>query len=678
MGTWLFTDPETQEKYRVEGDTFEGAQSAFEQSLSTQEPNVEEPFVPQFLGDVPPSMSPPMEGPPLTYGQTTGDATLGNAATILGVGGSFLGSPMVGGAIGSAIGGAIEEAYKGTDDEFERATTEGLMSLGMDAAMKLLPAPVRLALIAAKKALGMNPIEAAEDIAKSLAGKAGAFGSDRAKLQAQAMANEAGTSLPPFNLSKKLVDSGHIGEKIGRMGAFSAGLYERNAQKIVEYTTDHLNKIFKNKGLDPSQIGTATNEVMKQARDVGNTRYGEQLSELGSKLKVGMISSDPLLKGLENFKKFGNKSKNPKNKERSFILESGYTSLDGTTQSILKELEKVAGESGTKMTGSFLLKFDAEVNELISKARHDSVTGLNSSANRELSLLSDYIKRVISSQVKKIDPSVAKDYKKLRKSHAKFMGNVFPDINADMVRAGNKGKYQQIGAMFHKTDANKIAATLKSLKESYAVIPKDQLKNLSIPSEKEALAAIRESYINTTLKTYQGVDGGIYKTVAEEMNNVNQRNRIKSIMGENFETYRKAVNTVAEATQDPVSGISLVMRGEEMGKVKATVGNLAQGGSGLFLGGGIAALGGGISAASGAAFGAGVVFGVPWLLAKASLSPKRVNRLIQLKNTDFSKMYPEKKIERVLQILNGFVDTEEEQDMLMEWANDALGMGADD
>ena len=41
-------------------------------------------------------------------------------------------------------------------------------------------------------------------------------------------------------------------------------------------------------------------------------------------------------------------------------------------------------------------------------------------------------------------------------------------------------------------------------------------------------------------------------------------------------------------------------------------------------------------------------------------------------------MYPEKKIERVLQILNGFVDTEEEQDMLMEWANDALGMGADD
>jgi hypothetical protein len=636
-------------------------------------------FVPQFLGDVPPSMSPPMEGPPLTYGQAIGDATLGNAATILGVGGSFVGSPMVGGAIGSAIGGAIEEAYEGTDDEFERATTEGLMSLGVDAAMKLLPAPVRLALIAAKKALGMNPIEAAQDIAKSLAGKAGAFGSNRAKLQAQAMANEAGTSLPPFNLSKKLVDSGHIGEKIGRMGFFSAGLYERNAQKIVEYTTDHLNKIFKSKGLDLSQIGTATTEVMKQARDVGITRYGEQLSELGSKLKGGMIFSDPLLKGLENFKKFGNKSKNPKNKERSFILESGYTSLDGTTQSILKELEKVAGESGTKMTGSFLLKFDAEVSKLISAARHDSANGLNNNADRELSLLSDYMKKVISSQLKKIDPSVARDYQKLRKSHAKFMGNVFPDINADMVRAGNQGKYQQIGAMFHKTDANKIAATLKSLKESYAVIPKDQLKNLSIPSEKEALEAIRESYINTTLKTYQGIDGNIYGKAAEEMNNVNQRNRVKSIMGENFETYRKAVNTVAEATKDPASGISLIMRGQEAGQVRATASGVAQGVSGLSVGGGVAATTGGVAAATtGAALGAGVVFGVPWVLAKASLSPKRVNRLIQLKNTDFSKMYPEKKIERVLQILNGFVDTEEEQDMLMEWANDALGMGADD
>ena len=628
-------------------------------------------FVPQFLGDVPPSMSPPMEGPPLTYGQAVGDATLGNAATILGVGGSFAGSPMVGGAIGSSIGGA-------TDDEFERATTEGLMSLGMDAAMKLLPTPVRLALIAAKKALGMNPIEAAQDIAKSLAGKAGAFGSDRSKLQAQAMANEAGTSLPPFNLSKKLVDSGHIGEKIGRMGFFSAGLYERNAQKIVEYTTDHLNKIFKSKGLDLSQIGTATTEVMKQARDVGITRYGEQLSELGSKLKGGMIFSDPLLKGLENFKKFGNKSKNPKNKERSFILESGYTSLDGTTQNILKELEKVAGESGTKMTGSFLLKFDAEVSKLISAARHDSANGLNSNADRELSLLSDYMKKVISSQLKKVDPSVARDYQKLRKSHAKFMGNVFPDINADMVRAGNQGKYQQIGAMFHKTDANKIAATLKSLKESYAVIPKDQIKNLSIPSEKEALEAIRESYINTTLKTYQGVDGNIYGKAAEEMNNVNQRNRVKSIMGENFETYRKAVNTVAEATKDPASGISLIMRGQEAGQVRATASGVAQGLSGLSVGGGVAVSGGVAAATAGAAFGAGVVFGVPWVLAKASLSPKRVNRLIQLKNTDFSKMYPEKKIERVLQILNGFVDTEEEQDMLMEWANDALGMGADD
>ena len=161
------------------------------------------------------------------------------------------------------------------------------------------------------------------------------------------------------------------------------------------------------------------------------------------------------------------------------------------------------------------------------------------------------------------------------------------------------------------------------------------------------------------------------------MNNVNQRNRIKSIMGENFETYRKAVNTVAEATKDPASGISLIMRGQEAGQVRATASGVAQGLSGLSVGGGVAAVGG-ISAATGAAFGAGVVFGVPWLLAKASLSPKRVNRLIQLKNTDFSKMYPEKKIERVLQILNGFVDTEEEQDMLMEWANDALGMGADD
>jgi hypothetical protein len=672
MGEWIFTDSETQEKYKVKGDNYEGAKSAFEQSISTQEPNVEEPFVPQFLGDVPPSMSPPMGGPPVTYGQAIGDATLGNASTILGVAGSFGGSPIIGGAAGSALGGAVEEAWNGTSDIFERAATEGVISVAFDKLMQIIPKPVRYSILAAKKALGMNAKEAAESIAKELEGKAAEFGTDSAKLQAQAIANEAGASLTPFNLGKDLVDSGHVGEKIGRMGFFNDSVYLKNLDKIGTRVNERLNNIFTTKGVSVGEIGRGWTDALQQGRTSRNEMYGEQLLELSGKLRGNTISSDPLIKGIANFKKFGNKKPNPNDRTRSFTTESKQLDLTQATQDVMKELETFAGKPGLKMTGAFLLKFDAKITNLISEARHSSPNGLSTSTDRELKLLSDYMKGVVTGQLKKVDKSVARDYIKLKRGHASSMNTMFPDLNKSFIKAGNKESFDEIGKMFQGTNTDTITNSLKSLKESYANIPKGDLKNLTFPTEEAALVAIRESYAANTLKSFNvGMDSTAFTRAALEMNNKDQRPRIKAIMGEHFESYRKAVNTFAEASKNPSSGISLVMRGEEAGAVRRVAGNIGAIATGA--GAGAAAAGSALTALPAAIIGGGVVLLTPWLLAKSSVNPKRLNRLIQLKNTDFSNYAKPEKIERTLKILNEFVDTEEESKLLMEWANSVLG-----
>jgi hypothetical protein len=667
MGKWIFTDPETNEEHSVTGDNYEGAKVAFEQSISTQEPNVKEPNRPMIMpgGMGFPSFSP--EQGLETTGQQAGDVTLGNASTILGVAGSLGGSPIIGGAMGSSIGGAIEEAWNGTPDMFERAATEGVISVAFDKLMQLIPKAVRYPILAAKKALGMNAKEAAESIAKELEGKAAEFGTDSAKLQAQAIANEAGASLTPFNLGKDLVDSGHVGEKIGRMGFFNDSVYLKNLDKIGTRVNERLNNIFTTKGLSVGVIGKGWTEALQQGRMSRNQMYGEQLLELSGKLRGNTISSDPLIKGIANFKKFGNKKPNPNDRTRSFTTESKQLDLTQATQDVMKELETFAGEPGLKMTGAFLLKFDAKITNLISEARHSSPNGLSTSTDRELNLLSDYMKGVVTGQLKKVDKSVARDYIKLKRGHASSMNTMFPDLNKSFIKAGNKGSFDEIGKMFQGTNTDTITNSLKSLKESYANIPKSDLKNLPFPTEEAALVAIRESYAANTLKSFNvDMDPTAFTRAAVEMNNKDQRPRIKAIMGEHFESYRKAVNTFAEASKNPSSGISLVMRGEEAGAVRRVAGNVGA----IVTGAGAGAAAAGLPAAF---IGGGVVLLTPWLLAKSSVNPKRLNRLIQLKNTDFSNYAKPEKIERTLKILNEFVDTEEESKLLMDWANSVLG-----
>ena len=106
-----------------------------------------------------------------------------------------------------------------------------------------------------------------------------------------------------------------------------------------------------------------------------------------------------------------------------------------------------------------------------------------------------------------------------------------------------------------------------------------------------------------------------FKTAEKQLQDPTETKRLKAILGGNFETYKRTVNLMNNASKQPASGLSvLFLRSKEYAA-----------GAGLATG-----VVTGVVDASTAGVSALAILGTPYFLAKAATNPKTLNKLIKI------------------------------------------------
>ena len=540
-------------------------------------------------------------------------------------GGMLIGS-MLGGAAGSGGGVLASDAAMGRDPNFEKAMSEAAMSLGFDVAtlgLGKIAKPVYSAL-KAKFMSGATP----ESLVKELAqGPAADFGTQTARMQSQDMLQEQGLSLTPFQ-SGVSTSWESMKENVARTGIFSKNIFEATNTAVNDLVKDELSTLIgSGRSLSDSVVGEGIFDSLNQGRKVLNDQYGSKLTEISAKLSKDAIDLKPLKSSLSNF-------------EKANVDALGNSILNDKTQAVIKELTGLM-EDTAKAPANFLLDFDKALTKKINEVSTFGSASFDPNTARELTSLSKRVKVRIRTEITKVDKVAGADYRSLQRGFSKDITEMFPDINATFVRNANKGSYQSMGSMFSVGDKTEnIQAMLRAIDTAYGKIPKSELKTLPFRSAGEAKDAIRRSYVEKQLGSLGGeaLDISKFTREAKSLTDASHAAKVKTILGPNYDSYKRVVNLMAEASRKPESGMAtLFQRSKEYG---ALVGTAVLGATGV-VGGTTAA----ISAAA--------ILGGPRFLARAATNPKYVNKLIQL---DKLGNNPEKVFDAATLIINDVVD----------------------
>jgi len=599
-----------------------------------------------------------------------GDATLGNAAMILGTAGSLTPAPIVTGALASMAGGAIEEWYEGTDDQWDRAFKEGVWSVGIDLGLKMVPKPAMAAWILAQKALKRSPKEAAKATKAEFAkGEAGAFGSASSKIQSQEIAAANDATILKFQLGKEFSESTGNAQAVAETSLLGRDIFQKNFNKINDIVQKRMDTLFQNKQLAPDELGQNWYDATQQARGVKIMQYTDGLIEQGKQLGKSSIEIAPIRTGLENFMRYG-KSGKP-GSPRGYSSSTKVSQLTPDTQKVYSQLFDELGKTSngqnlTKTSPKFLLEFDGIVTKLVSEARHSNPNGLTSASDRQLADLQTYMKKIVHRELKKRDRGVAKEYMKLKKSYGDSMNILFPEINNAVIRSGNKDSFDVIGRMFTQSKStSRIKKAMNSLEEAYRIIDPKDIPEGGFKSLKDAKKSIRASFVDSTLKKEGvGINAKSYSKFAQEMNNADTKARVQAVMGEDFNAFRKTVNLMADASISSTSGFAqLFLNSKQFTAVTQMAAMPAAVASGAFIGAPLATVA------------STVILGAPWIMAKAMNNPNNINKLIKLHKLDPTKMSKEAFARRALMTLRQMTMREEEFDAVEEyvtdWYNDA-------
>ena len=545
-------------------------------------------------------------------------------------GGMLIGS-ILGGAAGSGGGVLASDAAMGRDLNFEKAMSEAAMSLGFDVAtlgLGRIAKPVYSAL-KAKFMSGATP----ESLVKELAqGPAADFGTQTARMQSQDMLQEQGVSLTPFQ-SGVSTSWERMKENVARTGIFSKNIFEATNTAVNDLVKKELSTLIgSSRSLSDSVVGEGIFDSLDQGRKVLNDQYGLQLDEIKTVLTKSAVDLKPLRSALDAFSKAN-------------VDALGNSTLGKKTTPIIEKLyglmEDSTGIKTARAPANFLLDFDKAVTEALNEAGTFGSDAFSAKSVRELTILSTQVKNRIRAEITKVDKGAGAAYRNLQRGFSKDITEMFPDINATFVRNANKGSYQSMGSMFsvgNKTE--NIQAMLRSIDTAYGKIPKSELKTLPFRSAREAKDAIRRSYVEKQLGSLGGEELDISKFTreAKSLTDASHAAKVKTILGPNYDSYKRVVNLMAEASRKPESGMAtLFQRSKEYG---ALMGTAVLGATGVV--GGTTAV---ISAAA--------ILGGPRFLARAATNPKYVNKLIQL---DKLGNNPEKVFDAATLIINDVVD----------------------
>ena len=576
-----------------------------------------------------------------------------------GVVGTILGAPFgppgmfvggaIGGALGTASGSLISDELTGEDLDYAKALEEAAISMGFDVATLGLGKAIKPAWVAAKRKMGFTPQEAAEQLVQELGGEAGTAASLKASQQ---ILEEGGATLTPSQVGAEGVAL--LQERIGRLGLISGRQYETNAAKVNEVTSEALSEIVNRLSVNSSgsanEIAQELMTVIDQGKRALYDNYGRGLDELAN--QVGSKIDLPTGKHIYVANNYIARNTHP-----GEIIDLDPATVDF----IYKNLGSLLGDNvATKTNLPGLIALDKQITRQIDNSFGAPVGSPNHNANahRELTALAEELREATYRSLKSVDPEAAKQYKAMKDAYAEGINGLLPRINSNFVAQADKGNYASLGQLLTKGgNIDQVVAFKNSLRAAFKEIDSTEIAGRFISFE-EADSLIKKGFLERTFPTLgtPQFDIANYSNLAKQLADPTTAAKYKAVLGSDYRQVKQLINLMAEASVKPGSNLGeLAFRSKEYGAARD-----------LWSG-----VQGGAAVASGSIIGGAAILGMPMVLAKASLNPENVKRLIDFQNTSFKTS--DLMIAAGQRILSDIVDemTEEEQAALRNSVRDA-------
>ena len=547
---------------------------------------------------------------PLGLGGAAGGAAIGS---VFGPVGTVVGS-VIGGSLGTGSGSVASDVLQDVPIDYADAIKEASISAGIDIVTLGAGSKIK-AFIAARKALGVSPQEAAQQLVNS-AKEGMALGSKESLMATQRLLQEGGATLIPSQ-TRQASALQEFSESIAEIGVLSGNTLAENTIKVNAVIEKNLNKIIERNAvgsLDSASLGQELNSVIQGGRKALITSYGSSLDSLTPLIRRGSAPTKPLRNRIKAFRSQYVTKEIVKGKPIEAV-----SNLSVQTASFIGELNDIL--KLPTLTGESLIALDKKITRKISEITESlgrGESGVGTADLNQLGKLSDILKEGIQNSISKIDPTAAVDYQNLKKAYNENMSGLLPTINSTMlsgVASGKRGMEVLGNMLVTVRNPEKTEAFMQSIDTAYKSMGEDAAK-LTFKTADEAKQAIKASFLEKSfnISATEAKDFSGFATLSKQWGSKDGKRGLTAVFGKDTPRVMQLVNMMAEtSTKTDSNFLGLSIRGKEVGAF------------GAVLTAGLTGLGGAVA-----------VLGLPVFLAKAATNPKAVNQLLAFEKKKFS------------------------------------------
>jgi len=537
-------------------------------------------------------------------GAAIGTAVLPGIGTIIG--------GIIGGAAGSFGGSLASNAYQDEALDFEDALDEAKTSVMFDAATLGLGKVIRPIAKAVK--INTSDLIASAKMATPQAPDLRLFdveniipGSAESRELTQRLLSSEGASLSAAQTGQASYLRA-TAEEIGRIGIFSGkneiqraeqvnNVLQKTAQSLIDGINPSLAK-------DMSGVGETIYGIVEAGRQSASKIFGQEQDKLLTKYGNTNL---PMVTIRKTFNDFLKKNSDP---------TLGNMLPKATQDAATEILGKIENANVVPLSTIFNLE------KMLSRRIDQAMPGnqlADPTAVRTLTELRKSITNATEDLLSKNLPQMGSAYKILKNNYSQSMDDLLPILNKGVLASAKNEDYQKIGKLLlRQTDTGKINKMIASIDRAFADIQKaGKLGEMEVKTAKQAKKIIAQSFAKEQFADAASgmIDFKSLASASTRLSKQSEQSRLKSIMGESYDSFRVLTNAIYDSSQQGRSGLfNLAIRSQEINSMS----KLAQG-----------ATAGGVGATLGIPL-AVAVLTIPSVFAKLATNKAAINRLVAL------------------------------------------------
>jgi len=536
------------------------------------------------------------------------------------------------GAAGTAVGGYLESMFLGEELDADKIIEDSLMSFGLDIAV-----PVVGSKIPALKSFVKNlrSSGATEEVIESevnrvvkqeivpIAGTRESLQQTQEILQRERTVGGGSGVQATLTPTQAGADTAmaRLSTRLGGFSLFGSGKLKQNLDNINQVIDEEITTLLDNysrQGLgsqvSADALGEQLNDIVLAAKKGLSNKYEEGLANLRPEL-TAVVPTSSIQKSLQNIIRSNQRA------------GGAFSNLSEQTLDVVGEYVDILNKAPT-MKIADLIDLEKRLGRQIDEVGNFRSQGYNGVAERELTQVRKSVQDAINLAISRKNPSLARRYRELNSWYSEARSGILPDLTESLFQRAGREEFTAVGQIFSTTgNVSKIKSMMSQIDEAFKQIPKEQRENLVLKSPQEVKAAIREGYLRSLFSQAGSesfnITASTFKNLAAKAQKGNEAERLQAIFGEDYGTVKRLFNAMSDVSvkEDSILG-SIFLRAQEYSAARG----LITGGVGGAGGVGVAT--GAVSAP--AALGtAGIVLGVPYIMAKWATNPKVVSHILK-------------------------------------------------